>query len=99
MLQNLTRSGINKQGNNGNCIPYIFPAHYSFTATVSFDVIIPSLPGFAFSSLPSAEWTIYDTARLWNTLMVDVLGYGSYSVFGTDWVCDVSCPQPPLTCI
>lgn len=66
--------------------------------TVSFNVIIPSLPGFGFSSRPSVEWSIYDTARIFNTLMVDVLGYKSYLVFGTDWVSN-SCPVPecPLT--
>jgi pimeloyl-ACP methyl ester carboxylesterase len=53
--------------------------------TVSFDVIIPSLPGFAFSSAPPANWTVSDTARIVNTLVVDVLGYDKYAVHGTDW--------------
>ncbi|KAH8919531.1 alpha/beta-hydrolase [Atractiella rhizophila] len=52
---------------------------------VSFDVIVPSLPGFGFSSLPSTEWTNEDTARVLNTLMVDVLGYDTYATYGTDW--------------
>jgi pimeloyl-ACP methyl ester carboxylesterase len=52
---------------------------------VAFDVIIPSLPGFAFSSAPPANWTVDDTARVMNTLMVDVLGYDKYAVHGTDW--------------
>ncbi|KAF8585044.1 epoxide hydrolase 1 [Ramaria rubella] len=53
---------------------------------ISFDVIIPSLPGFAFSSPAPPIWTVNDTARVWNTLMVDVLGYTSgYGVSGTDW--------------
>jgi pimeloyl-ACP methyl ester carboxylesterase len=53
--------------------------------TVSFDVIIPSLPGFAFSQAPPANWTVDDTARVMNSLMVDVLGYEKYAVHGTDW--------------
>lgn len=53
---------------------------------IAFDVIIPSLPGFGFSSLPSAQWTPDDTARVFNTLMVEVLGYKHYTVFGSDWV-------------
>ncbi|KAH7413866.1 Alpha/Beta hydrolase protein [Phaeosphaeria sp. MPI-PUGE-AT-0046c] len=52
---------------------------------VTFNIIIPSLPGFAFSSAPPANWTADDTARIMNTLMVDVLGYSKYAVHGTDW--------------
>ncbi|KAK3615042.1 hypothetical protein LTR56_026844 [Elasticomyces elasticus] len=52
---------------------------------VSFHVIVPSLPGFAFSSPPPANWTIEDTARIQHTLMVDILGYRQFAVHGTDW--------------
>jgi pimeloyl-ACP methyl ester carboxylesterase len=52
---------------------------------VSFDIVIPSLPGFAFSSSPPLEWTIDDTARVFNTLMTKVLGYDKYAAHGTDW--------------
>ncbi|PYH88720.1 alpha/beta-hydrolase [Aspergillus ellipticus CBS 707.79] len=52
---------------------------------VSFDVIVPSLPGFAFSSAPPVNWTVPDTARVFNTLLTDVLKYNTYAVFGTDW--------------
>lgn len=50
---------------------------------VSFDVVVPSLPGFAFSSPAPANWTLDDTARIYNTLMTDVLGYPKYAVHGT----------------
>jgi pimeloyl-ACP methyl ester carboxylesterase len=53
--------------------------------TVSFDIIIPSLPGFAFSEAPPANWTVDNTARVMNSLMVDILGYDKYAVHGTDW--------------
>ncbi|KAJ7580721.1 Alpha/Beta hydrolase protein [Mycena floridula] len=53
--------------------------------TVSYDIVVPSLPGFAASSGPPANWTIEDTARVFNTLMVDVLGYETYALHGTDW--------------
>ncbi|KAF7591418.1 hypothetical protein BBP40_001579 [Aspergillus hancockii] len=52
---------------------------------VSFDVIVPSLPGYAFSSPPPLNWTIRDTARVFNTLMTDVLRYETYAIHGTDW--------------
>lgn len=52
----------------------------------SFDVIIPSLPGFGFSSRPTERgWTIDKTATVWSKLMHDVLGYKHYAVSGTDW--------------
>ncbi|KAK6432046.1 hypothetical protein LTR95_011789 [Oleoguttula sp. CCFEE 5521] len=54
---------------------------------ISLHVIVPSLPGFAFSSKPPANWTVEDTARIQHTLMVDVLGYGQFAVHGTDWGC------------
>jgi len=53
---------------------------------VAFHVIIPSVPGFAFSQAPAQRgWTAEDTARLLNKLMSDVLGYNSYAVQGGDW--------------
>jgi len=53
--------------------------------SVSFNVVVPSLPGFVFSSAPPANWTMEDTARIFNTLMTEVLGYSTYTVHGTDW--------------
>lgn len=53
--------------------------------SVSFHVVVPSLPGFAFSSAPPVDWTTNDTARIFNTLMTDVLGYSKFAVHGTDW--------------
>ncbi|KAJ6505205.1 Alpha/Beta hydrolase protein [Mycena sanguinolenta] len=53
--------------------------------SVSYNVVVPSLPGFIFSSAPPANWTVDDTARIFNTLMTDVLGYSTYALHGTDW--------------
>ncbi|KAJ7499841.1 Alpha/Beta hydrolase protein [Mycena latifolia] len=52
---------------------------------VSYNVVVPSLPGFVFSSAPPVNWTVDDTARIFNTLMTEVLGYPTYTVHGTDW--------------
>jgi microsomal epoxide hydrolase len=41
----------------------------------SFDVVVPSLPGFGFSGRPEGVLGPQSTARLWRRLMVDVLGY------------------------
>ncbi|KAL6857303.1 Alpha/Beta hydrolase protein [Trichoderma novae-zelandiae] len=58
--------------------------------SVAFDVIIPNLPGYGPSSAPPADWTTADTARIFNTLMTDVLGYKTYAAHGTDWGCSVA---------
>ncbi|KAJ7618533.1 Alpha/Beta hydrolase protein [Roridomyces roridus] len=76
-------------------LPVIEPlTQPSFNATsgknVSFNVVIPSLPGFVFSSPPPQNWTVDDTARVFNTLMSEVLGYSTYAVHGTDWGAGVS---------
>ncbi|KAL6695663.1 Alpha/Beta hydrolase protein [Trichoderma pleuroticola] len=55
----------------------------------SFNVVIPSLPGFALSSPAPDGWTTSDTADIFNKLMTEVLGYKTYAVHGTDWGCVV----------
>jgi pimeloyl-ACP methyl ester carboxylesterase len=53
----------------------------------AFHVIIPSVPGFGLSSTPHKKgWTVRDTARLFDKLVTDVLGYKSYAAQGGDWV-------------
>ncbi|MGW1886916.1 epoxide hydrolase family protein [Streptomyces sp. NPDC001970] len=51
----------------------------------AFDVVLPSLPGFGFSSKnldqPVGPVT---TARLWHKLMTEVLGYKTYGAQGGD---------------
>lgn len=60
----------------------------------SFHVIVPSLPGYLASTYPQREgWTIIDTARTFNHLMVNILGYGKYVVHGGDWVCHAHFPR------
>jgi pimeloyl-ACP methyl ester carboxylesterase len=60
------------------------PSRYGGDPADSFDVVIPSLPGFAFSeqrpSLPAEP----PTHELWHTLMHDVLGYRRYGAHGGD---------------
>jgi len=50
-----------------------------------FDVVIPSLPGYGFSSRPADRPVTYrDVAGLWHTLMHN-LGYGRYGAGGGDF--------------
>ncbi len=50
-----------------------------------FDLIIPSLPGYAFSSAPARPIGPRAVAGLWRTLMVDVLGHPRFVAQGGDW--------------
>lgn len=50
-----------------------------------FHVVVPSLPGFCWSSPPQRRgWTMKDTARLFHKLMLR-LGYDKYVVQAGDW--------------
>ncbi|KAF7340180.1 putative epoxide hydrolase [Mycena venus] len=74
-------------------LPIIKPLTQPWTSpsgkTVSFNVVVPSLPGFLFSSPPPQNWTDVETAQLFNTLMTDVLGYSKYALHATDWGVDI----------
>ncbi|HEX7775099.1 MAG TPA: epoxide hydrolase [Parvibaculum sp.] len=62
-----------------------FPSRFGGNASDAFDLVIPSLPGFGFSSKPSRPVGQRTTARLFNTLMTEVLGYRTYLAQGGDW--------------
>ena len=51
----------------------------------SFDVIIPSLPGFGFSGKPSKPIGPRKMAEILNKLMTENLGYKDYMAQGGDW--------------
>ena len=62
-----------------------FPSRFGGNAADAFDLVIPSLPGFGFSSKPTRPIGQRSTARLFNTLMTEVLGYDTYLAQGGDW--------------
>jgi len=65
--------------------PLTDPVAYGGKAEDSFDVVIPSLPGYGFSGKPTAPgWTPVTIARAWATLM-QRLGYTRYVAQGGDW--------------
>jgi pimeloyl-ACP methyl ester carboxylesterase len=53
-------------------------------AARSFDVVVPSLPGFGFSAQRPQETDLWSTPELWHRLMSDVLGYRRYGAHGGD---------------
>jgi microsomal epoxide hydrolase len=60
------------------------PAAHGGDPVDSFDVVVPSLPGFAFSGPPGAG-AIFGVGDLWHGLMTDVLGYARFGAHGGDW--------------
>jgi len=65
--------------------PLSDPANYGGSPDDAFDVVVPSLPGFGFSSKPIGKPIGRPTvARLWNRLMTEVLGYPKYCAQGGD---------------
>lgn len=62
------------------------PAAHGGDPADSFDVIVPSLPGFGFSGpLTRTGINFWTTADLWHKLMTEILGYGRYAAHGGDW--------------
>jgi microsomal epoxide hydrolase len=56
----------------------------------SFDVIVPSLPGFGFSGKPKIPFGPRKIANILNKLMTKNLGYKSYLAQGGDWGATIS---------
>jgi epoxide hydrolase len=66
--------------------PLTDPAKSGGSPQDAFDVVIPSLPGFWFSSKPKSKPVGPVTiARLWHRLMTETLGYTRFGAQGGDW--------------
>jgi len=70
--------------------PLTDPAAHGGDPADAFDVVVTSLPGFAFSSPLRRAVSAWETADLWVTLMQDVLGYERFAAHGSDWGCSVT---------
>jgi epoxide hydrolase len=65
--------------------PLTEPTRFGGNADDAFHVVVPSLPGFAFSDKPSETgWEVERIARAWATLM-QRLGYERWVAQGGDW--------------
>ena len=66
--------------------PLTDPASHGGDPAESFDVVVPSLPGFGFSTpLDKTGINWWTTADLWARLMKEVLGYERFGAHGGDW--------------
>ena len=65
--------------------PLSDPAAYGGDPADAFHVVVPSLPGYGFSEIPTvAGYGAARTAQLWDGLMSQ-LGYERYGAHGGDW--------------
>jgi microsomal epoxide hydrolase len=60
------------------------PEQHGGTAESGFDVVLVSVPGFGLSQAPPRPMGLRSLGRLYNRLMVDVLGYEQYFLDGGD---------------
>ncbi|CAM5320867.1 MULTISPECIES: epoxide hydrolase family protein [Streptomyces] len=66
--------------------PLTDPAAHGGDPADSFDVIVPDLPGFAWSTpVGRGDLNYWKIADIMHTLMTEVLGYEKYGVAGSDY--------------
>jgi microsomal epoxide hydrolase len=65
--------------------PLAHPERFGGRLEDAFDVIVPSLPGYGWSSAPATPISTRDIARIWDELMTSTFGYGRYVAQGGDW--------------
>jgi pimeloyl-ACP methyl ester carboxylesterase len=66
--------------------PLTDPAAHGGDARDSFDVVVPSLPGFGFSMpLTTTGLDVPRSGELFAKLMTETLGYARFAVGGGDW--------------
>ena len=62
------------------------PASHGGAAEDSFDVVVPSMPGYGFSSQPAQRgMSVFKVGDLWPKLMTEGLGYQRFGAQGGDW--------------
>jgi len=66
--------------------PLTDPAAHGRDPALSFDLVLPTLPGFGWSRpLSRTGIDVRATARWWVELMTGVLGYDRFGAYGGDW--------------
>jgi pimeloyl-ACP methyl ester carboxylesterase len=66
--------------------PLSDPAAYGGDPADAFDVVVPSLPGYPFSTpLRAPDVDAATVADIWITLMVEALGFETFAAAGGDW--------------
>jgi len=63
----------------------IDPAAHGGNERDAFDVVVPSLPGYAFSDRPRDVGQLFHIGKLWYKLLHEELGYKKFVAHGGDW--------------
>lgn len=71
--------------------PLAHPERFGGREEDAFTVVVPSIPGFAFSQAPKAPITLREVGRMWRNLMVDHLGFDAFFAQGGDMGSICSC--------
>jgi len=67
------------------------PESHGGSAADSFDVVVPSIPGYGFSQKPELPgMNVAKVASIWTKLMTKELGYESFVAQGGDWGAAIS---------
>lgn len=70
--------------------PLAHPEKHGGSEEDAFSVVVPSIPGFGFSSKPPHPIGVRRVAGLWDKLMTEGLGYSSYITQGGDYGSQIS---------
>ena len=71
--------------------PLSDPTSVGADAGASFDLVIPSMPGYGFSDQPRRRgMDVGAIAAIWRKLMTEVLGYERFLAHGGDWGAGIS---------
>ena len=81
----LSHGGPGPSGTTARSSSLADPAAHGGDPVGAFDVIVPSLGGFGFSTPTSGDMNFWKMADVWHALMTDVLGYPKYAASGTDY--------------
>jgi pimeloyl-ACP methyl ester carboxylesterase len=73
------------------------PAAHGGDAEDAFDVVVPSLPGYAFSEAREKSGGLFGFGDLWHALMSDGLGYSRFAAHGGDWAARSPSSSPGAT--
>jgi pimeloyl-ACP methyl ester carboxylesterase len=65
--------------------PLADPGAYGGDPADAFEVIVPSLAGFGFSTPTSGDMNFWKMAEIWHELMTNVLGHEIYAASGSDY--------------
>ena len=65
--------------------PLTNPKQYGLDDSICFDLVMPSIPGFVFSSAPNYPYGPRKIATYYDKLMTGILNYEKYYAQGGDW--------------